>query len=59
MSPADQSSPAVSSLEDLRAERKQIVEAAELLGHLPLRYVELKEEGPILKEGVSRDRIPS
>ncbi len=41
------------------AERKQIVEAAELLGHLLLQDVERKEEGPTLKEGVSRDRIVS
>ncbi len=41
------------------AERKQIVEAAELLGQLLLQDVERKEEGPTLKEGVSRDRVPS
>ena len=40
-------------------ERKQIVEAAQLLGQLLLQDVERKEEGPTLKEGVSRDRIPS
>ncbi len=41
------------------AERKQIVEAAELLGQLLLQDIERKEEGPTLKEGVSRDRIVS
>jgi len=41
------------------AERQQIVEAAELLGKLLLQDVERKEEGPTLKEGVSRDRIVS
>ena len=40
-------------------ERQQIVEAGELLGQLLLQDVERKEEGPTLKEGVSRDRIPS
>ncbi|MFH1140846.1 MAG: IS1182 family transposase [Chloroflexota bacterium] len=40
-------------------ERKGIVEAAELLGQLLLQDVERKEDGPALKEGVSRDRIPS
>ncbi len=41
------------------AERQQIGQAAELLGRLLLQDVERKEEGPILKEGVSRDRVPS
>lgn len=41
------------------AERKQIVEAAELLGQLLLQDVERKEEGATLKQGVSQDRIPS
>ena len=41
------------------AERKQIVEAAELLGQLLLQDVERKEGGATLKQGVSRDRIPS
>ncbi len=40
-------------------ERQGIVEAAELLGQLLLQDVERKEEGPTLKEEVSRDRIPS
>ena len=40
-------------------ERKRIVEAAELLGQLLLQDVERKEDGPALKEGVSKDRIPS
>ena len=40
-------------------ERKLIVEAAQLLGQLLLQDVERKEEGPTLKEEVSRDRIPS
>lgn len=40
-------------------ERKGIVEAAELLGLLLLQDVERKEDGAALKEGVSRDRIPS
>ena len=40
-------------------ERQQIVEAAELLGQLLLQDVEGREEGPTLKQGVSRDRIPS
>lgn len=39
--------------------RKSIVEAAELLGQLLLQDVERTEDGPALKEGVSRDRIPS
>lgn len=40
-------------------ERGDIVKAAELLGQLLLQDVEYKEEGAVLKEGVSRDRIPS
>ncbi len=40
-------------------ERKQIIEAGELLGRLLLQDVERKEEGATLKDGVSRDRIPS
>ncbi|MFH1141698.1 MAG: IS1182 family transposase [Chloroflexota bacterium] len=40
-------------------ERKGIVEAAELLGQLLMQDVERKEDGPALKEGVSKDRIPS
>jgi hypothetical protein len=39
--------------------RKRIAEAAELLGQLLLQDVERKDGGPALKEGVSRDRIPS
>jgi hypothetical protein len=39
--------------------RKAIVEAAELLGQLLLQDVERTEDGPALKEGVSRDRVPS
>ena len=39
--------------------RKSIVEAAELLGQLLLQDVERTEDGPVLKEGVSKDRIPS
>lgn len=41
------------------AQRKRIAEAAELLGQLLWQDVECKEEGAALKEGVSRDRIPS
>ncbi len=40
-------------------ERQGIVDAAQLLGQLLLQDVERKEQGPILKKGVSRDRIPS
>lgn len=40
-------------------EGQRIIEAAELLGQLLLQDVERQEEGPTLKEGVSRDRIPS
>jgi len=43
--------------EDCR--RRDIVEAAELLGQLLLQDVERKDDGAGLKEGVSRDRIPS
>jgi hypothetical protein len=39
--------------------RKSIVEAADLLGQLLLQDVERTEDGPALKEGVSRDRAPS
>jgi hypothetical protein len=39
--------------------RRGIVEAAELLGQLLLQDVERREDGVALKEGVSRDRIPS
>lgn len=39
--------------------RQIIVRAAELLGQLLLQDVERKDEGAHLKEGVSRDRIPS
>ena len=35
------------------------MEAAELLGQLLLQDVERQEDGPALKDGVSRDRIPS
>ena len=41
------------------SERHRIIEAAELLGQLLLQDVERQEQGPTLKEGVSRDRIPS
>ena len=40
-------------------QRQGIGEAAELLGQLLLQDVELREDGPALKDGVSRDRIPS
>ena len=40
-------------------QRQGIVVAAELLGQLVLQDVELREDGPVLKDGVSRDRIPS
>lgn len=39
--------------------RKRIVAAAELLGQLLLQDVERQEAGPALKDGVSRDRVPS
>lgn len=39
--------------------RREIVEAAELLGQLLMQDVEYKEDGIVLKEGVSRDRILS
>ncbi len=39
--------------------RKCIVGAAELLGQLLMQDVECKEDGATLKQGVSRDRIPS
>jgi hypothetical protein len=41
------------------SQRKDIVEAMELLGQLLLQDVERQEDGPVLKEGVSRDRVPS
>ena len=40
-------------------QRQGIVEAAELLGQLLLQDVEGQEDSPALKDGVSRDRIPS
>jgi len=40
-------------------QRQGIGEAAELLGQLLLQDVEHQEDGPALKDGVSRDRIPS
>jgi len=40
-------------------QRQGIGEAAELLGQLLLQDVEPQEDGPALKDGVSRDRIPS
>ncbi len=40
-------------------QRQGIREAAELLGQLLLQDVERQEDGPALKDGVSRDRIPS
>ncbi len=40
-------------------QRQGIGEAAELLGQLLLQDVERQEDGPALKDGVSRDRIPS
>jgi transposase len=40
-------------------ERGDIIKSAELLGQLLLQDVEYTEEGAVLKEGVSRDRIPS
>lgn len=39
--------------------RKKLVEAAELLGQLLRQDVERQDEGPALKKGVSKDRIPS
>ena len=41
------------------SERRQLVDAAQLLGQLLLQDVERTEEGPALKDGVSRDRIVS
>lgn len=43
--------------EDIK--RQSIVASAQLLGQLLLQDVERKEDGASLKEGVSRDRIPS
>ena len=40
-------------------QRQGIVAAAELLGQLLLQDVERQEDGPALKDGVSRDRVPS
>ena len=40
-------------------ERQAIGEAAELLGQLLLQDVERQEDGPALKDGVSRDGVPS
>lgn len=40
-------------------QRKRIVEVAQLLGQLLLQDVERQDEGPALKKGVSKDRIPS
>jgi hypothetical protein len=45
-------------LEDA-TQREAVVAAAELLGQLLLQDVERQDEGATLKEGVSRDRIPS
>ena len=42
-----------------RAPSARVLEAAELLGQLLLQDVERQEDGPALKDGVSRDRIPS
>lgn len=41
------------------SQRQGIVEAMELLGQLLLQDVERQEDGPALKQGVSRDRVPS
>lgn len=41
------------------SQRQGIVEATALLGQLLLQDVERQEDGPTLKEGVSRDRVPS
>jgi hypothetical protein len=46
-------------LADEDRRRQVIVESAELLGQLLLQDVEHKDDGAGLKEGVSRDRIPS
>jgi len=46
-------------LADEDRKRQVIVESAELLGQLLLQDVEHKDDGAGLKEGVSRDRIPS
>ncbi len=40
-------------------QRRSIVESGQLLGQLMLQDVERKDDGYALKEGVSRDRIPS
>ena len=44
---------------DGSAKAKMVVEAAGLLGQLLLQDVERKEDGAAIKEGVSRNRIPS
>ncbi len=41
------------------SQRQGIVEAMGLLGQLLLQDVDRREDGPALKEGVSRDRVPS
>ena len=41
------------------SQRQSILEAMELLGQLLLQDVERREDGPALKKGVSRDRVPS
>ena len=41
------------------SERRQLVDAAQLLAQLLLQDVERTEEGPALRDGVSRDRIVS
>ena len=41
------------------AQRREIVEAAELLGQLLLQDVERKDDGTDLKDGVSKDRMMS
>ena len=41
------------------AQRREIVEAAELLGQLLLQDVQRKDDGADLKDGVSRDRMMS
>ena len=46
-------------LPDEDQKRQIIVDSAELLGQLLLQDVERKDDGVDLKEGVSRDRIPS
>ena len=48
---------ALGELEEDSAERQQIVTPAELLGRLLLQDVERTDDGPSLKDGVSRDRM--